>query len=87
MIQIRTRRRALIHGATEGLVVRLTFEFAGAAPIGSKGADFLYVASLRQVFRTTARSPVDLAATAAFAAVIFGAVELEEYLRGQKSAL
>jgi hypothetical protein len=36
---------------------------------------------------TTARSPVDLAATAAFAAEIFGAVELEEYLRGQKSAL
>jgi Ca2+-transporting ATPase len=47
----------------------------------------LYVASLRQVFRTTALSSVDLAATAAFAAVIFCVVELEKYLLNQKNKL
>jgi len=47
----------------------------------------LYVAGLRQVFRTTALSSVDLAATAAFAAVIFCAVELEKYLLNQKNTL
>jgi len=47
----------------------------------------LYVAGLRQVFRTTALSPVDLAATAAFAAVIFCAVELEKYLLNQTNTL
>src|SRR4030095_12547054 len=47
----------------------------------------LYVAGLRQVFRTKALSPVDLAATAAFAAVIFCAVELEKYLLQRKTVL
>jgi P-type Ca2+ transporter type 2C len=47
----------------------------------------LYVAGLRQVFRTTPLSPVDLAATAVFAAVIFCAVELEKYLLNQKNKL
>ena len=47
----------------------------------------LYVENLRQVFRTTALSSVDLAATAAFAAVIFCAVELEKYLLNQKNTL
>ena len=47
----------------------------------------LYVAGLRQVFRTTALSPVDLAATAAFAAVIFCAVELEKYFLRRKTVL
>jgi Ca2+-transporting ATPase len=47
----------------------------------------LYVAGLRQVFRTTALSPVDLAATAAFAAVIFCAVELEKHFLRRKTVL
>jgi Ca2+-transporting ATPase len=47
----------------------------------------LYVAGLRQVFRTTALSPVDLAATAAVATVIFCAVELEKYLLQRKAVL
>jgi Ca2+-transporting ATPase len=47
----------------------------------------LYVENLRQVFRTTALSSVDLAATAAFAAVIFCAVELEKYLLNRKTTL
>ncbi len=47
----------------------------------------LYVAGLRHVFRITALSPVDLAATVAFAAVIFCAVELEKYLLQRKTAL
>jgi P-type Ca2+ transporter type 2C len=47
----------------------------------------LYVENLRQVFRTTALSSVNLAATAAFAAVIFCAVELEKYLPNQKTTL
>jgi P-type Ca2+ transporter type 2C len=47
----------------------------------------LYIAGLRQVFRTTALPPVDLAATAAFAALIFCAVELEKYLLNQNNTL
>ena len=47
----------------------------------------LYVAGLRQVFKTTALPPVYLAATAAFAALIFCAVELEKYLLNQKDTL
>jgi Ca2+-transporting ATPase len=44
----------------------------------------LYVSELRVVFRTTALSPVDLATTAGFAAVIFCAVELEKWFLQRK---
>jgi P-type Ca2+ transporter type 2C len=44
----------------------------------------LYVSELRGVFRTTALSPLDLAATAGFAAVIFCAVELEKWFLQRK---
>ena len=44
----------------------------------------LYVSELREVFRTTALSPVDLAATAGLAAVIFCAVELEKWFLQRK---
>jgi Ca2+-transporting ATPase len=44
----------------------------------------LYISELREVFRTTALPPADLAATAGLAVVIFCAVELEKWFLHRK---
>lgn len=64
--------------------------FSNRALLGAVGLTvvlqlaLLYVSELREVFRTTALSAIDLAATAVFAAVIFFAVELEKWLLHRK---
>jgi Ca2+-transporting ATPase len=83
ILAIRSERRSLFRG---GLFSNKPLLAAVCLTIALQIA-LLYVAGLRQVFRTTALSPVDLAATAAFAAVIFCAVELEKYLLQRKTVL